>query len=93
MRRARRQTIRRGNLSGRQRRRLRVLVARIQSRPSSRGAASVRDVRRLSEAGIVVAVVSKYRPWSAQPMAEVTAFLSVEAARREFKHRLPGRLR
>jgi hypothetical protein len=83
--RARRQTLRRGNLNGRQRRRLAQRVTSvILDLPApgqgpypyrlhyARGhGASMRDAWRLHEAGILVGVASKHRLWGPQP-AEVT---------------------
>jgi hypothetical protein len=66
--RARRQTVARG-LSGRQRRRLRKLLAK--ERVHARGP-MIRDAHRLVRAGLAVVTSWKWRPWLRRSMAEVT---------------------
>lgn len=97
-RRARRQTLRRGNLTGPQRHRLRARLEQIVGlwRPGRPGAYArggtpgMRDARRLAEAGLVVAVVSKSRPWGPWP-TEVTLFATRGEAEKHGGPLMPGR--
>jgi hypothetical protein len=86
MKRARRQTLARG-LSGRQRRRLAKMLARLcehEGAPFYTGFAVLRDAPRLSEAGLVVVVATKIRPWMSRPIAEIALFSTREAALRRY---------
>ena len=97
MRRVRRQTIRRGNVTGRQRRRL---AARLRDVHRTWGpgcftssAPAIRDARRLAEAGLAVAITSKYRPWCRGGIGEVSLFRTMSKALERYQriHLLPGR--
>lgn len=82
-------------VNGRQRRRLKKILRAVAKGwgPGNwaRTPCEIRDARRLAEAGKVVAVVSKSRPW--KPMAEVTLFPTLEAALKEYPRYcvLPGK--
>lgn len=85
MKRTRRQTIRRGNITGKQRRRLARLARRIDARGVAfcygreRHGADVRDARRLHEAGHAVAVASKATLYGRWPR-EIALYKTMAAA-------------
>mgnify|MGYP001549417779 CR=1 FL=1 len=99
MRRAKRQSACRGNITGRQRRRMAALLRRATRPNWAPGAfvrgAGVRVARRLAEAGLAVAVVTKWRPWRRQPLAEVCVFATMVEALARYPRGavLPGRRR
>ena len=55
----------------------------------------LRDAQRLAEAGLVVAVVSKYRAWARHPLAEVKLFPNLSAALAQYPRSclMPGKRR
>lgn len=93
MRRARRQTIARGNLTPRARRRIARLVARVRAASVFvDGAPSFRDAERAHRAGLIVAVVSKANIWGSprRPFRELELFATRDAALARYDRVLPG---
>ena len=96
MRRARRQTFRRGNVSGTQRRRALRLVREIEARYGCvhiyprETPGRMRDARRLHEAGMAVGAVAK-REWGVGRIKELALFADVKEARRRYSRTImPG---
>lgn len=92
MKRTRKQTIRRGNLSGRQRRRLASLVKSVRDCGQGHSVSvyrfhtpgMFRDACRLHHAGTIVAVASRPSWCLDGTPRELQLFLTLEAARRRY---------
>lgn len=96
MKRAKRKTA--FNLNGRGKRRLRKILRAVAKGYGpgnwARTPCEMRDARRLSEAGLVVAAISKYRFWGKTPIKELALYPSLtEALKYYYRHSImPSKL-